>query len=421
MDKKLTRYLCSAVASLAATVPAVLPIQTASAAPLPSSISVWSYFGTLPGQIAFEKAAAAAFNKVFPTVKVDYLNVPFTALDPKLLAAAAAHTGPDVLIDNPVVDFPELSAAGALANMTPFMPQLGKPDPFPPSALWKANGKIETIQAYVNIVAMFYNKAILDKLHLSVPRTVDQLQSELPVIKKAGYIPLLVDADPGVDGGWQLFPWLSNHGLTFCDLKDQSSVSTVASVMGQLRSWEQQGYIPKDWTTFNQSTDLPLFLSGKTAFMENGNWNIANFEKTVKFPIGVTPMPMATTAAQVLPGGEGEAIGGYSSHKQLAWDYLKYGWFSASQGKILLKDTGSIVTRSDLKPYVSSFPLEGPFLAEVTNGLGRWPVNKEVDKIATDFGNIWSGFAAGSGSPLSAAKSLATTISADIAAGGGSC
>ena len=132
-------------------------------------------------------------------------------------------------------------------------------------------------------------------------------------------------------------------------------------------------------------------------------------------------MPAATTKAHVLPGGEGEAVGGYSHDKQLAWDYLKYGWLSKQAGKVQLKDTGSLVSRTDLTSYVNKFALEGTFLTEVQNGLGKWPVNKQVDKIATDFGNVWSGFAGGSGSPQSAARSIQTTIAGDLAAGGGGC
>ena len=409
----------AAAATLISTLAAGSP-PPASATSLPSSISVWSYYNT-PGQLAFEKSAAAAFNAKFPGVKVDYLNVPFNSLDPKLLAAAAAHSGPDVVIDNPVVDFPELSAAGALANMSPYWSQLGTPDPFPSSVLWRSGGKIETVQTYVNIVAMWYNKAVLNKLHLRVPATVDQLQSEMAVIKKAGYTPLLMDGDPAVDGGWQLFPWLSNHGLTYCSLATPGAVKTVASVIGQLRGWEKDGYIPSNWSTLTQGLTVPTFLAGKVAFMENGNWNISTIQEKAKFPVGVSSMPAATTPSHVLPGGEGEAVGGYSKDKQVAWDYLKYGWLSEAQGKVLLKDTGSLVTRTDLTPYVSKFPLEGPFLTEVKNGLGKWPVNKEVDKIATDFGNVWSGFAGGSGSPQSTAKSIQQTIHSDLAAGGGSC
>jgi multiple sugar transport system substrate-binding protein len=418
---RINRTKTIAAAAAAAVVSALgANCTAASASSLPSSISVWSYYNT-PGQLAFEKAAATAFNAKFPGVTVDYLNVPFNSLDPKLLAAAAAHSGPDVVIDNPVVDFPELAAAGALANMSPYWGQLGATNPFPSSVLWRSAGKIETVQTYVNIVAMFYNKKILAKLHLAVPSTVNQLQSEMATVKKAGYTPLLMDGDPAVDGGWQLFPWLSNHGLTYCALASPKSVPTIASVIGQLRQWETDGYVPKNWSTFTQTTTVPTFLAGKVAFMENGNWNISTFEQSAKSWVGVTAMPAASTASHVLPGGEGEAVGGYSQNKQAAWDYLKYGWLSQSQGKVLLKDTGSLVSRSDLTSYVSTFPLEGPFLTEVHNGLGGWPVNKQVDKIATDFGNVWSGYAGGSGSPESTAKSIQQTIASDLAAGGGGC
>lgn len=420
LSKKRTLVAGVAAVSLASALAGCGGSTSSSTGSMPSSISVWSYYNT-PGQLAFEKAAAAAFNAKFPKTKVDYLNVPFNSLDPKLLAAAAAHSGPDVVVDNPVVDFPELSAAGALANMSPYWPQLGSTNPFPSSVLWRAGGKVETVQTYVNIVALDYNKSLLNKLHLSVPTTVQQLQSEMAVAKKAGYTPLLMDGDTAVDGGWQLFPWLSNHGLTYCSLAKPSSVPTIASVLAQLRGWEKQGYIPSNWATLTQTTTMPTFLAGKVVFMENGNWNNSTFDKTAKFPVGVTPMPRATTPSHVLPGGEGEAIGGYSKNKTAAWDYLKYGWLSAGAGKVLLKDTGSLVSRKDLTSYVSKFPLEGPFLTEVRQGLAKWPVNKKVDKIATDFGNAWSGYAGGSGTPQSAAKSIQTTIANDLAAGGGGC
>lgn len=423
MRTKRTRLLAlvgSSVAAAAIGLTGTAPMAGASSSSMPSSISVWSYYNT-PGQLAFEKAAAAYFNAKFPSVKVNYLNVPFNSLDPKLLAAAAVHSGPDVVIDNPVVDFPELSAAGALANMSPLMSQLGPSSPFPSSVMWRAGGKIETIQSYVNIVALWYNKSILSSLHLAVPTNNAQLATDLAAVTKAGYTGLLVDGDPGVDGGWQLFPWLSSRGVTFCDLRTAAAVPTVTSVLAQLRSWESNGWIPKDFDTLTQSATVPTFLAGKVAFMENGNWNISTIKSSAKFPVGVVPMPSATEPAHVLLGGEGEAVGGYSPNKQAAWDYLQYGWFSAAAGKVLLKDTGSLITRSDLLSYVDTFPFENAFLTEVHNGLGTWPDNKQVDKIATDLGNVWSGFAGGSGSPASTAQQIRTTVSSDLAAGGGSC
>ena len=342
---------------LVAAVP-IIGIQAteAASATLPSSITVWTYYGSAP-YYKYEAQAAALFNAKFPTVKVNYLNVPTTVLDGKVLAAAATHSGPDVLIDNPNVDWPELSSADALGNMSPYVSQLGNPIPFPPTVIYSDRGKIETIQNYVNFIDLWYNKSLLDKLKLPVPTTQAQFVQDMSVGTKAGYTAFLMNTDPGSDGIWQLMPWLTNRGINYCSLGSASSARTVAAALTNIRSWFQNGYIPKDADTLTEGSTLPLFLAGKTLFMENGNWNISSMSGA-NFQVGDTPLPAGTAPSRVLLGGEGEAIGGYTSYPQIAFDYLKYGWFSVQGEKNMLADIGSFATRTSLTSYVSALPYD---------------------------------------------------------------
>jgi ABC-type glycerol-3-phosphate transport system substrate-binding protein len=407
-------------AAVIATIP-IVGAQGAAAAStkLPSSITVWTYYGSAP-YFKYEAQAAALFNAHFPTVKVDYLNVPTTVLDGKVLAAAATHNGPDVLVDNPNVDWPELSSAGALGNMSPYISQLGTPFPFPSSVVFTYKGKVETIQNYLNFVDLWYNKTILNKLGLPVPATETQFVTDMAAATKAGYTGFLMNTDPGSDAIWQFMPWMTNRGLNYCSLTSPSSEKTVAAALSDLRSWLQAGYLPKDSDTLNQGTTLPLFLAGKTLFMENGNWNISSMTG-LKFQVSDTPMPAATAPSRVLLGGEGQAIGGYTHYPQIAFDYLKYGWFSDQAEKNVLADFGSFATRTDLTKYVSALPYDRGFAQQESHGLAPYPDNPKVSKIAEDMGNLISGFSAGSGTPLSTAQQMVTTMKADVAAGGGEC
>lgn len=380
------------------------------------TLTVWSYFGG--DQLAALKSNDKLFEQTHPNVTVNEIVVPGPELDTKLLAAAATHSGPDVFFNNVVVDFPELSAAGAFYDLTKFWNAYPDKAQFPSAAIWKApNGQIQNVMSYSNLLGLFYNKTILDQYHLTPPATVAQLESDMQVITKAGkYTALAASADPEPDGAWTWFPLLLEQGTNYCNL----TAANAAPMFQTVASWTKAGYLPKAAATWMQTDTWTQFMSGKYAFLIDGNWNLGA-AKAAKFSWGTTQYPAGVDGSHVFPGGEAMGIGSFTKYPQAAWEYLQT-WLS-SQGSVLdFQDSGQIPTRANAatNPAVAGETAAAPFVAAIKT-VSAWPHSSKTAQMQTTVGTELSDVVSGQASAASAASATATAIQGDIKAGGGGC
>jgi multiple sugar transport system substrate-binding protein len=380
------------------------------------TLTVWSYFGG--DQLAALKAVDKLFEQTHPNVTVNEIVVPGPELDTKLLAAASTHAGPDVFFNNVVVDFPELSAAGAFYNLTKFWDAYPDKSQFPAAAIWKgSNGQIQNVMSYSNLNGLFYNKTILDQYHLTPPATVAQLESDMQVITKAGkYTALAASADPEPDGAWTWFPLLLEQGTSYCNL----TATSAAPMFQAVAKWTKAGYLPKEAATWTQTDTWTQFMSGKYAFLVDGNWNLGA-AKAATFSWGTTQYPAGADGSRVFPGGEAMGISAFTKHPQAAWEYLE-AWLS-SQGSVLdFQNSGQIPTRADAAttPAVKDDTAAAPFVAAIKT-VSAWPTSSKIAQMQTTVGTELSDVVSGQASAASAAAATATAIQSDIKAGGGGC
>jgi multiple sugar transport system substrate-binding protein len=401
----------------------VLAATACSSGPGPASggsaritLNVWSYFGG--DQLAALKAEDKLFEQTHPNVTVNEIVVPGPELDTKLLAAAATHSGPDVFFNNVVVDFPELSAAGAFYNLTKFWDSYADKSQFPSAAIWKgANGQIQNVMSYSNLLGLFYNKTILDQYHLTPPATVAQLESDMQVITKAGkYTALAASADPEPDGAWTWFPLLLEQGTNYCNLTPANATQMFQTVA----NWTKAGYLPKEAATWQQTDSWTQFMTGKYGFLIDGNWNLGA-AKAATFSWGTTQYPAGADGSHVFPGGEAMGISAFTKYPQVAWEYLQT-WLT-TQGSVQdFQDSGQIPTRADAAttPAVKNDTSAAPFVAAIKT-VSAWPRSSKTAQMQTTVGTELSDVVSGQASAASAAAATATAIQSDIKAGGGVC
>ena len=382
-----------------------------------TTLTVWTYY-TGADQIKALKQQDALFEKQNPNVTVKQVQVAGTQLDPKLLAAAAAHTGPDVFLDNVVVDFPELVAAHALAPLTNEWNSYSGKSQYPTAGTWTSGGQIYNVMSYSNLLGLYYNKNILAQYHLSPPTTTQQLVSDMAVIKKGGkYTPLAAAADPDVDGAWTWFPILLDNNVNYCT----ATASNMTPMFQTISDWTNAGYLPKAAATWMQADSWTQFATGKYAFGINGNWNLGSVP-SLKFKVGTTQIPSSTSEQHVFPGGEGLGIGEYSKIKALDWKYLEDAWLSKQANVIDFTDSGQIPTRADVAttPAVKKNTLVQPFVA-ATKTVSAWPKSSKTAQMQKSVGVELSDVVSGQASPSDAASAAASALSSDIKAGGGGC
>lgn len=325
-----------------------------------TTLTVWEYFSQ-PSALKTLHALAHLFEKGHPDVRVKYVFVPYDHLPEKVIAAAGAKSGPDVVVYNGT-SLASLAEAGALANLTPYWEHFEGRQQFPSTVVHKYHKNIYGVQGYINLLGLWYNKGILKKYDLSPPKTIGQLASELKTIHKKDpkATGIVLSGKPNDQGEWQAFPWLTAYGWSY----KQPSVRSCAASLKVIQQWADDGSLPAEASNWGQVQPFNRFLVGNVAFAEDGNWEIASAESSAKFKYGLAPMPMGKHDPGIYLGGETESIGAFSKNPQLAWDFLKSTYYSEKGELVYLRDDNGIPSRKDARKAAHYSPITKVFAAE---------------------------------------------------------
>ncbi len=223
-----------------------------------------------------------------------------TALTSKVLLAAQQGAAPDVLIvDNPVVS--TLAEAGVLTdtaenhiNTSPVEPNL--------MGAGEYDGKTYGIPIGANTLALYYNKNILKAAGIN-PASVtnwSSLTAALAKVKVIGKVGITFSAIGTEEGSFQFEPWFWGAGGSLTNLDSSAAVAALTL----WTSWLKDGYAPNSVINDTQTTSWQEFAAGKTAFGENGTWQLSNAQKA-SFPYGIIPIPAEHGGPAPVPtGGE---------------------------------------------------------------------------------------------------------------------
>jgi multiple sugar transport system substrate-binding protein len=392
---------------------------SASDSPGTTTLKFWQYYSA-GGQADWLKAQNAKFEAANPGVKVQLVQVVGSQQDQKLLAAVATGNGPDLLINNIVVDFPTLVGGGVMKDITAEWNAYPDKDQYPEAAAWKSDGKVYNLLSYTNLLGMFYNKDILASVGITEPpTTLEQLEADMAKVNAGGkYKALAESGAPTVEGAWLFAPQLLGKGINYCNFSGQP----VTDAFNRIADWAQKGYLPKATATWDQNASWQQFMTGKYAFGLNGNWQLGNVKKA-KFAYGTTQFPAPAGGKSVVyPGGEGIAIGAQSKHPDLAWKYLQEVFLSKDGGQSLFAAAGSIPVRADVAgvPEIQKDTYVQPFI-KAAQTSGQWPNNPKTADMQTALGKAVSGVISGQLSGPEGAEQAIKNVAAAQKSGGGTC
>jgi multiple sugar transport system substrate-binding protein len=228
--------------------------------------------------------------------------------------------------------------------------------------------------------------------------------------------------DPGVEQidrvGKNLaeFPLLLEQGTSYCNL----TAANAAPMFQTVADWTKAGYLPKEAATWTQTDTWTQFMSGKYAFLIDGNWNLGAAQAAT-FSWGTTQYPAGADGSLVFPGGEAMGISAFTKYPQAAWEYLQT-WLSSQGSVIDFQNSGQIPTRADAAtaPAVKDDTAAAPFVAAIKT-VSAWPTSSKIAQMQVSVGTELSDVVSGQASAASAAAATATAIQGDIKAGGGVC
>jgi multiple sugar transport system substrate-binding protein len=286
--------------------------------------------------------------------KIDLVKVPRDDIGNKLLSQGATRSGPDVVWYNGAFT-PAAAEGGVLYDMTDKLNAYADKDKFLSGGITSVDGKVYGIKAYANLIALWYNKDILDEYGIAVPKTWDEFQAACAKIKAGGkYTPFIMSSNGAVDGDWHIKPFLTSYGVK--NYKELNKPE-VLQVFQLLKSMVDKGYIDKQLFGKSATEQLPSFTGGKAAFFIGGNWMISTAKKDAKFTWGSTTMPAGPAGpAVVYVGGETESIGAFAKDPDAAWDYLVGSWFAKDYQQKVFDETGGIPIRTDVTLDTNATP-----------------------------------------------------------------
>jgi multiple sugar transport system substrate-binding protein len=223
-----------------------------------------------------------------------------TDLTSKVLLAAQQGVAPDVLIlDIPVVS--TLAEAGVLTDTTQNHLDTSAVQPNLLGA-GEYQGKTYGVPIGANTLALYYNKNILKAAGVDPSTITDwsSLTAALAKVKATGKTGITFSAIGTEEGSFQFEPWFWGSGANLTKLDS----AQAAAALNLWTSWLKDGYAPNSVINDTQTTSWQEFAAGKTAFSENGTWQLSNAAKA-GFPYGIIPIPAENGGAAPVPtGGE---------------------------------------------------------------------------------------------------------------------
>ena len=203
-----------------------------------------------------------------PDVKIKWVDVPFSEGEKRTLASVLSDTPPDLVNLNP--DFSAtLAHKGALYEI----PQ-DKLEQFNSSILssLKYNDKVYSIPWYATSAITIYNKDLLMRAGVCVPKTYSQMSDIASVVKNrtGAYIML-----PNITENDTMLKILNKYGVANSYLLNSEKSAEVFEMFKYLYS---KNLIPKETVTMTLQEALEKYMSGNIATIGAG----ANFLNMIR-------------------------------------------------------------------------------------------------------------------------------------------
>ncbi|MEB3247710.1 MAG: sugar ABC transporter substrate-binding protein [Merismopediaceae bacterium] len=233
-----------------------------------------------PERTPFFNQLIANFEKENAGVKVNWVDIPWEAMESKILTAVSANTAPDVVNLNPLF-------ASQLAAKNAWLPLNDQVDPaiqaqYLPK-MWEANsldGSTFGLPWYLTTRITIYNQDLLKKAGISKPpATYEELAQVAKTVKeKTGKYAFFITFSPGDSA--EVLESFVQMGVTLVDDKGQAAFNTPAG-KAAFQYWVdlyQQGLLPPEVLTQGHRRAMELYQAGETALLGSGAEFLKNIE-----------------------------------------------------------------------------------------------------------------------------------------------
>jgi ABC-type glycerol-3-phosphate transport system substrate-binding protein len=301
-----------------------------------AQLSVWHEM-TGSGNTAMQQVISD-FNSTSKDASISARQIADSQVDTVERTGMSGPNPPDILQYEGYRHTADYAKAGQLTDLTSWWNKHKSAFTQPDSQIVKDactyQGKVYCIpwNFYTNN-QLYYNPDLLKKYHLSLPKSLADLDAIAAKLKGTGVTPVSLYAQEG----WEAAHWYYLLSTQRCTVKTvKSAIDKTGAkwtdpcflkAAEDLSGLAKQGVFPKGVSGSDYNAMMSLFLSGKALFMETGTW----FQTTIQesppsFKVGVAPFPQADPAhpSDQLVGGINEVFGvpAKGHHKKQAMEFL---------------------------------------------------------------------------------------------------
>lgn len=222
----------------------------------------------------------ADFETENPSVKVRWVDVPWSAMESKILTAVSAKTAPDIVNLNPGFAS-QLASRKAWMDLDTKVSEAVRQQYLP--NIWKASTIDEKsfgIPWYLTTRVTIYNQDLLKQAGVSKPPTTyEELAQVAQQLKdKTGKYAFFVTFVPADSG--EVLESFVQMGVQLVDNQGQAAFNTPEGIAA-FRYWVdlyKKGLLPKEVLTQGHRNAIELYQAGQTAILASG----AEFLKTIE-------------------------------------------------------------------------------------------------------------------------------------------
>ncbi|MDR3240802.1 MAG: ABC transporter substrate-binding protein [Lactobacillaceae bacterium] len=367
MNKTFTKVVAAtAVATLAASTLVSTTPLVASAASKPTTITFWhamtaGYNDALTKQIDEFNQSQSKY-KVVATAQGDY-----TTLNQKIMAAAKSKTLP-TMSQATYTQVPDYAKDGIVKNLDSEVASKAgwsKKDLkniYPGYlAQTKYDGHYYAMPFSASVRVMFYNKTILDKYNLQVPKTWDDIEKMAPTLAKDGIA--AVGFDKSYDMEWNGLVRAAGTQLVTANGKVNVDSKTAITAANMLNNMIEKGYAKTAGSDIYGTTS---FVNGQTAMTFSSSAGISATQAAAPegfdWGTAVIPSYKGKNATQLAgnnlvltsQASKKQAAGAFAFMKFLASDKQTEKWAEATG---YLPITKKAANSKSYKAYLAKNPL----------------------------------------------------------------
>jgi putative chitobiose transport system substrate-binding protein len=225
-----------------------------------------------PQFTGYFQSLIATFQSQNPGINVNWVDIPWAAMENKILTAVSAKTPPDVVNLNP--DFAsQLAGRNAWLDLDTKVSQEVRSSYLP--NIWKAstlNGKTFGIPWYLTTRLTIYNTDLLKQAGISrIPTTYAELAQTAQQVKdKTGKYAFFVTVVPQDSG--EVMESFVQMGVTLVDTEGKAAFNSRQG-KAAFQYWVdlyKKGLLPKEVLTQGHRHAIDLYQAGETAFLASG-------------------------------------------------------------------------------------------------------------------------------------------------------